>query len=488
MPVGIDQLSDAELLKLQTALTPKWTKYIPITPTPKQTAALLMDNVKELLYGGAAGGGKSVFLLAAALQYVDQPGYNAILFRKTFSDLMLPGALIPMSKEWLNPFLQSGEVHWADKDKRYTFKESGATLSFGYLDNKDDHLRYQGAEFQFVGMDECTHIIPESYRYLFSRTRRKKNSAKLFPIRFRATANPGGQYGDYYYERFFVDNLDENGQPRRYFLPSGLNDNPHLDVEEYKKSLEELDPITRAQLEDGNWEIRPAGDLFDPSWMIDLSHLEVPSSTQWVRFWDLAAIDPQKRRNKNNTRSPDWTVGFKLGMNQGLYYIADILRFQKGPGDTEEIIYNTAMADGYSCAIRMEEEPGSAGIANTERYARHVLQGFDFAGVKPTGSKYERARPAAAACQAGSVFMIDTCRNMTDFYAQLGAFPNGVNDDMVDGFSGAFNYFKPGIYSMTPPDRREYSRRDTDRGEPRVQVRSTQRGSYWHRSMSGRFR
>ena len=75
------------------------------------------------------GGGKSVYQLAAALQYVDTPGYNAILFRKTFADLMLPGALIPMSQEWLAPFLKSGEVVWKDKDKRYIFKESGATLS-----------------------------------------------------------------------------------------------------------------------------------------------------------------------------------------------------------------------------------------------------------------------------------------------------------------------------------------------------------------------
>lgn len=51
---GLNRLSDFDLNRLQTALTPKWTKYIPIQPTPKQTAALLMDNVKELLYGGAA--------------------------------------------------------------------------------------------------------------------------------------------------------------------------------------------------------------------------------------------------------------------------------------------------------------------------------------------------------------------------------------------------------------------------------------------------
>ena len=101
-------------------------------PTPKQRAFLLMNNTKEILYGGAAGGGKSVAQLMAALQYVDIPGYSAILFRKTYADLSLPGALIDMSKQWLMPFVESKEVKWSEKEKQYVFP-SGAILIFCFF-------------------------------------------------------------------------------------------------------------------------------------------------------------------------------------------------------------------------------------------------------------------------------------------------------------------------------------------------------------------
>lgn len=104
-----------------------------------------MNNSKEILFGGAAGGGKSVAQLMAALQFVDVPGYSAILFRKTYADLSLPGALIDMSKQWLMPFVESKEVKWSEKEKQYVFP-SGATLNFGYLESANDGYRYQGAE------------------------------------------------------------------------------------------------------------------------------------------------------------------------------------------------------------------------------------------------------------------------------------------------------------------------------------------------------
>lgn len=431
--MGVD-LTNVDAETLQRLLTPKLTKYIPYDPTPKQRAFLLMNDTREVLYGGAAGGGKSIAQLMGALQFVDIPGYSAILFRRTYADLSLPGALIDVSKQWLMPFVESNEVKWSEKDKKYTFP-SGATLNFGYLENDNDCYRYQGAEFQYIGIDECTHVSPSNYRYMFSRLRKPKTLQ--VPLRFRATCNPGGMYGEYYYQRFFVEGK-ENG---RIFIGAGLKDNPYLDAEAYKEALNELDPVEREQLLNGNWEIKQNGDLFNRHWFQIVPHHEVPTAASRVRYWDLAGTDPSKRKGKNK-REPDWSVGLKLANYQGMYWIEDIVRVQKKPHELEELIRQAADLDGYNCAVRMEQEPGSSGIITIDHYARNVLSGYDFEGVTSTGSKVERARPASAAAQAGRVFISDRCRNMLSFLDEADLFPYGAHDDTIDGFSGAFNYFR----------------------------------------------
>ena len=128
----------------QLKTSPYWVH----TPTVKQCAFLLLDN-REALFGGAAGGGKSDALLMAALQYADVPGYAAILFRRTFTELSLPEGLMTRSFEWLS----DTDAEWHDREKTWHFP-GGGTLSFGYLESKTDRFRYQGAAFQFVSFDE----------------------------------------------------------------------------------------------------------------------------------------------------------------------------------------------------------------------------------------------------------------------------------------------------------------------------------------------
>lgn len=250
----------------------RFTRWMPHVPTPTQHAFLYLDDL-EVMFGGAAGGGKSDTLLEAAAQYVDVPGYAALLIRKTYKDLSLPGAIMSRSKEW---WLNS-DAKWNDTEKTWTFP-SGATITFGYLQGRDDVYQYQGAEFQFIGVDEATQIPMFDYRYLLSRLR-KPSSGPLskVPLRMRCATNPGGRSHKDFKQRF-IDNVPAEDDPEdtpekaaaRLFIPSKLDDNPHVDREAYRQALAGLDPRTRKQLLDGDWSVREPGD-----WVYDESQIAV---------------------------------------------------------------------------------------------------------------------------------------------------------------------------------------------------------------------
>ena len=198
----------------------------------------------EILFGGAAGGGKSDSLLTAALQFVDVPGYAAILFRKTYSDLSLPNALMSRAAAWLS----GTAARWNSDTKTWTFP-SGATLTFGYLDGGNDRYRYQSSEYQYVAFDELTQFQEADYLYLFSRLRRLAGSP--IPVRMRAASNPGNIGHQWVKRRFLTSDAQAAG---RLFIPAKLADNPHLDVAQYAAALQNLDAFTRRQLLEGSWE------------------------------------------------------------------------------------------------------------------------------------------------------------------------------------------------------------------------------------------
>lgn len=232
------------------AVLAKRIPWCPHTPTAPQRRFLALDSF-EALYGGAAGGGKSDALLMAALRYVDRPGYSAIIFRRTYTDLALPGAIMDRARAWL----AGTAAKWNERDKRFTFP-SGAALAFGYLETDADRFRYAGAEFQFVAFDELTQFAQAQYLFLLSRIRRTHSSGDI-PLRVRAATNPGG-VGHAWVKERFVD----PGDPSRPFVPALVDDNPHLDVESYKQALSLLDQATRDQLLSGVWVVDGASRVY----------------------------------------------------------------------------------------------------------------------------------------------------------------------------------------------------------------------------------
>lgn len=428
---------DADTLaELAELLTPRTNKYIPWQPSETQAAFLLLD-CKEALYGGAAGGGKSVALLTAALQYVDVPGYHALLLRRTFAALSKPGALIDLAHEWL----RNTDATWNEQRKQWTFP-SGATLSFGYCDTDNDRYQYQGAAYHFVGFDELTQFTRVQYTYLFSRCRRRSDGeAATVPLRVRAASNPGGEGHAWVKERF-IDRATR--KPGAVFIPARLDDNPHLDKESYREMLAELSPVEREQLEHGSWEAAKPGDWFKAEWWQYIDASALPLRMRKVRYWDTASTDDAGGR-----KDPDWYAGVLMGEHRGVFYVLDVVRFRHGPAETELELEKVIARDGPDVEVWMAQEPGSQSKLLINAYARGLFKGYTFRGDRQTGDKVQRAKPLSAAVHNKLVKLVRGAWNR-DFTDELEAFPAvGVHDDQVDAASGAHSKLARGVGRST---------------------------------------
>jgi predicted phage terminase large subunit-like protein len=376
----------------------------------------------EILYGGAAGGGKTDWLLMEALRYVAIDGYSALLLRRTYPQLSQADGLIERSKEWL----MSTPAKWSEGRQTWTFP-NGSTLRFGHLQHEHDKYNYQGGAYQFVGFDELTQFSESQYLYLFSRVRRLEGSP--LPIRVRSASNPGGVGHDWVRTRFIVET-----SPERLFVPALMHENPYLDRVRYEEALMHLHPYERAQLLRGDWDAKPPGSRFQRDWfgIIDT----VPYDTKKiVRAWDLAATEPKPGEN------PDWTVGALMSLSsQSKVLIQDIKRAQIKPGDIDTLILRCARQDPDGTVIYIEEEPGSAGKIASEHF-RKLLKGYTVHFNKPTGPKPVRANPVASYAEGGLVSILRASWNeemLREFEMFTGVKGEDANDDQVDAVSLGF--------------------------------------------------
>lgn len=411
------------------------TGYIPWDPTPTQGALLWYDGL-EAFYGGAAGGGKSVALLMAALQYVDVPGYAALIVRRTLEELRMPGALIDLSRQWL----AGTDARWNGNEHKWTFP-SGATLGFGYLKNPGSETRYQSAAFQFIGFDELTAFLEGQYSFLFSRLRKPDKPTRGravdgvgisdVPLRIRSASNPGGD-GHEWVKELFV----EPSTRRSPFFPAKLEDNPHLDRDTYLAALAMMtDPITRMRMEAGDWDVLAEGTRFHRDWFEIVDRLPSGASNA-CRHWDLAATEPSPA-----APDPDYTVGTHLlAYPDGSYVVEDVQRMRVTSAKVELAIKTSAREDGRLCVVGLEQEPGSSGKLLIEDYQRRVLRGYSVKGIRPTGDKFTRAGPAASAAEQGRVKVLRAEWNRA-WLNELCLFTQNWkgHDDQVDSFSGAFD-------------------------------------------------
>ena len=302
------------------------------------------------------------------------------------------------------------------------------------VEGASHYISYGGIVSRNCGFDELTQFPEDDYRYLFSRLRRPQGSP--VPLRMRSASNPGNIGHEWVYRRF----VGGQGTTRGY-IPAKLRDNPHLDREEYEKSLAELDPITRRQLLDGEWVQDASLQPFRRAWWLRQNRYDPQDEAFWrhtvARFisWDTAFKD------KDDSAYTACTVVELTADYRAV--VREVWRAKLQFPDLVPAMEQHAaryLGDQKTHAILIEDRASGVSAyqtlqANASPAISRLLVAFE-----PRGSKEERAQQAAVWCRSGCVLLPHPSGSvpwLADFEHELFAFPHSADKDQVDSFSQA---------------------------------------------------
>ncbi|WP_304154190.1 phage terminase large subunit [Megamonas hypermegale] len=436
-----------------------------IRPQPGKQEQFLSSGADIVFYGGAAGGGKTYAALIEPLRHINNKNFSCIIFRRTSPQITTPGGLWDTALEMYTA-LGAKDIR---SPNRYFRFPSGAKIVMNHLQYDKTVYDYQGAQIPLIEFEELTHFSWKQFAYMLTRNRSATAGIKPY---IRATCNPDpdswvADFIKWYINqdtgyaiqerggiiRWFIimndepiwaDNPDEllnkyGIEPKSFtFIPSSVYDNKILleNNREYLANLKAQDEVTKEQLLNGNWKIRPAGGLYFKANQAPIVNVVPDKIIGICRAWDLAATEATPQN-----KSPDKTAGVLMArLRNGQFIVLDVFTGCLNAAGVRQAVRSIAIQDriNYRCnSIHIPQDPGQAGKEQAQSYVS-FLAGFNVQTERINGNKINRAEPFAAQWQQGNVLLLrgDWNRIYTN---ELSSFPDGLHDDLVDASADAFN-------------------------------------------------
>lgn len=451
-----------------------------IAPQAGPQTMFMASSADIVIYGGAAGGGKTYALLLEALRHKDVKGFGAVIFRHNYNQITAEGGLWDASQ---NLFSQVPDAHPRKSPKLHWRFDGGAKLNFAHIEREEDLKSWQGTEIAYIGFDELTHFTKHQFLYMLSRNR---STCGIRPY-MRATCNPDSDSWVAEFISWWIDQEtgfaipERSGQIRwmcvlnnsimwgdspeelaaKYevdvrdcksvtFIASRLEDNRILMEKDpgYLANLKALPEVDMERLLKGNWKIKASAGKFFKRTHIGPARMltEIPKDiVYWCRAWDIAATDETEEGD------PDFTASVLMGKrSDGTFVIADVTNDLIKAGDVENMIATTSLSDrakyGAIYHIHLPQDPGAAGKIVVKNYIK-MLAGFNVSSDPVSGSKELRATPLSAQWQNGNVYVLIADWNEM-YFNQMESFPASKHDDMVDASSDAFNECAEGGFNI----------------------------------------